>query len=626
MADAKKTSGDSFTLAHYLGGVIFIVTALVTSGMLAVAHLRGMTLPGCGEDQGCAELTAGKWGSVFGWPVSYLGFAYFLGLLGAWLVRPGGPGPLLRNIIRAGVLGSLFYGSIMLIEQKFCLYCAMTHGANLLLLVWVEAVAGRRTSKAQPAPGPAPALGALAGLFLLASVGLGVAGSQVEKQVIEDAKDRNREDIGQIIEALDDDNLISPDSMWGEDGFTGRWRQGDIDAPIRIVAYTDFQCPDCRKIDTQFRTLLLTRDDVSISHKHFPFCPDCNRHISRNMHPNACWAARAAEAAGIVRGNEGFWDMHHWLFDNEGRFETWDILQAGLIQQGYTREEQQQFLQVLNDESATLPQIREEVDEAVALGLYFTPMIFVNGVQLRGWQAPNAVINAVQEVAAANPPRRMPTADNPPLAAQKYVDDWEQSGWRNVPGDDISYPLGTGADHVEIVVWGDYREVGTQNFDKQLRNEILPNHTDVLYNFRHYPLDQSCNTNARRNLHPDACKAHQLVEAAAQLGGLEAFRAMHAFMMENPDALADDAVLRRELAGIGLSADAVFAHMASADVAQAINDDAGLGMRTGLRKIPWIFINGRFVDRWQLDGDRPIERIILRAKELPKTPQIQRLN
>src|SRR6185295_4441596 len=78
--------------------------------------------------------------------------------------------------------------------------------------------------------------------------------------------------------------------------FTGRYRMGPEVAPIRVVMFTGYQCPDCRKMEPQVEELLKTRKDVSISIKHFPFCPDCNRHTPM-MQPNGCWAARAAEAA-----------------------------------------------------------------------------------------------------------------------------------------------------------------------------------------------------------------------------------------------------------------------------------------------------------------------------------------
>ncbi|MCA9295580.1 MAG: thioredoxin domain-containing protein, partial [Phycisphaerales bacterium] len=558
---------------------------------------------------------------------SHVGFAYFLGLLPAWLMARNGMSTALRWIIRVGAVGSLFFIAIMLVEQKFCLYCALTHAANLALLVVMETMPKRGVSKRNPVP----SLGALAGLFVATSAALALFGAQAEKQAMEtDVKERG-EDVKEIIKqghgAEQSTTTVAGSTerraaaMWGPDGFTGRWRQGPADAPIRIVVYSDFQCEDCKRIDKQIRQIALTRDDVSISHKHFAFCPDCNRHISVNMHPNACWAARAAEAAGIVKGNRGFWDMHTWLFDHDGRFESWENdLRPGLAELGYSPEEMQEFVAILNDESRTLPQIVKEIDEAMALGLYYTPMIFINGVQLRGWRSPNAVIEAVNAVAASNPKPMLPLMDNPPLAPSKYVGDWEASPWVNMPHDEFTYPLGVGSDDVEVVVWGDYREPGTQKFDRHMRNDVLPNNKNVMYVFRHYPLDKACNPRAKRALHPDACQAHQLAEAVAQIGGLRAFTEMHAWLIDHPDDLGDDAKVRAQIERIGLSVEAVYSMMSSGEVQRAIDEDTNGAEFTQLRKIPWIFVNGRLVDRWFLEGEPIMQMIIDRARELPKTP------
>ena len=54
--------------------------------MLVVRHLGHLQLPGCGPESGCAELAAGRFGNVFGWPVSHLGTAWFAAMLVTWLI------------------------------------------------------------------------------------------------------------------------------------------------------------------------------------------------------------------------------------------------------------------------------------------------------------------------------------------------------------------------------------------------------------------------------------------------------------------------------------------------------------------------------------------------------------
>src|SRR5690606_18544077 len=121
---------------------------------------------------------------------------------------------------------------------------------------------------------------------------------------------------------------------------------------------------DCQDIERQVEALLAQRSDLSVSHKHFPMCTDCNVYMGRaNMHRNACWAARAAEAAGIVGGNDAFWKMHHWLFEVKGYFETNADLERGLQRVGFALEQRKRFYEVLNSEQSLEP-VKADIEEA----------------------------------------------------------------------------------------------------------------------------------------------------------------------------------------------------------------------------------------------------------------------
>jgi protein-disulfide isomerase len=196
--------------------------------------------------------------------------------------------------------------------------------------------------------------------------------------------------------------------------------------------FTDYQCQDCYNIETQqLSKLLAERNDVAISIKYFPFCRECNPFVDRDLHQNACWAARAAEAAGMLWGTEGFWKMHAWLFAHHGVFETTAAIEAGIRELGY---DPRGFVETMTGPE-TLRRVQEDTKEAKALGLYFTPMIFINGVELKGWYAPNALLRAVAQVAASNPPARTAADDHPPLAHEKYVADWRDEPVRQMPAD-----------------------------------------------------------------------------------------------------------------------------------------------------------------------------------------------
>ena len=75
-------------------GMILLVVAIVASGALVLKQLGIVTtgLPGCGAESDCGKLADSVWGSIPGvnWPVSYIGFSYFLGMLIAWATTARG--------------------------------------------------------------------------------------------------------------------------------------------------------------------------------------------------------------------------------------------------------------------------------------------------------------------------------------------------------------------------------------------------------------------------------------------------------------------------------------------------------------------------------------------------------
>jgi protein-disulfide isomerase len=343
------------------------------------------------------------------------------------------------------------------------------------------------------------------------------------------------------------------------------------------------------------RNILTRYDNVSFSAKQNPICTACNPYTNRNMHPNACWAARAAEAAGILRGNDGFWQMHHWLFNRGGGFTDAEIIEA-LPQLGYNSRE---FLDVMQGEE-TLRRVKADIDEANGLGLIRTPMIFINGVELKGWMAHNALIKAVDRLAAVNLTARDASQDRPPTAFQKCIADWREEPTTKLPPDTRAWPMGPDRAAVRVVLWGDYQEPFTREADGILRR-ITASRGDTRYTFRHYPIDQTCNPTATRTLHELACLASRAAEAAGTIGGNDGYWAMHAWLFDNLERLSEQ-TLHEAADELGIDEGALFAELQAAQVTGAIEEDATAGQTVSLTSVPLIFINQKRVPRWRVEG------------------------
>jgi protein-disulfide isomerase/uncharacterized membrane protein len=598
------------TMLHRSLGSAFLGLSTLMSLLLVAEHFGGLSLPGCGAGGACEQAANSAWGKIplggFEWPVSFVGLAYFMSIFVTWIVTRGGVPNIFRNLVRLGAIGSLGFCVIIIHEQMLCPYCIAIHIGNFAFWITMEST---RISSSRPRF----AMTSVGAIFALVTALLWIIDVQYRDTVREKAESDRSEAAQLMIDESGKRQTSSDESL-----FTGRYRIGPAEAPIRIVIFTDYQCQDCYNIEKQLRVLYETRQDISISIKHSPFNSDCNPYISRTMHPNACWAARAAEAAGKLWGPEGLWKMHKWLFDHRGTFETTSELETGIREMGY---DPTGFAQAMSSDE-TLKAVRADVIEGKQLGLFFTPMIFINGVELKGWNAPNALIRTVEQVASTNPPALSAAFDQPPLARQKYIDDWREQPEIVLPEDGQEWSLGATDAEVVVVLWGDYQQAGTSKADAIIRS-LAESDANVRYSYRHFPFNSDCNPNLKSRRYPNSCQAALAAEAAGRLGGNEGYWRMHAWLMANQDRF-DDEALRQAATKLGFDADSFFIAMTDDDLQANIQDDiqAGsrlprlrLGTAAGVNSIPTIFVNGRYIPRWRLDDRSVLEEIIAEAAD-----------
>lgn len=569
-------------------GLASLGLALAAAGALSLQHLGAAPLPGCGLDSPCERALGGPFGTLpfVRWPVAHAGAAFFAGLLAAWAAAGAGWPRSLRWLSRLGAAASLAFLALAFQQGTPCPFCLTAQIANLgFVLACSERSRGPARARR---PEAAFALVALAVTGLLA---LAHARAATERNV--DAERALAESTRAIEQAS------------GARSFTGRYRRGPERAPLRLVVFSDYQCPDCARIEGEAWALLAERSDLSLSVKHFPLCKDCNRRareLGQSPHPNACWAARAAEAAGLVGGEEAFWRMHRWLFERAGSFTDAD-LRTGLAELGLDAGA---FLETLHG-TESLARVQADVEEALALGIATTPMVFLNGVELRGWRAPEALRRAVLTLAASAPEARTAESDQPPRALEKGLEDWRAES-RVVLPPGASEPAGSAP--AAIVLWSDYFDPGTRELDRGIRAFLAahPELSAVRYAFRHYPLDPLCVPSAP-DLHPGACLAARAAEAARRLGGEAGFARYHAWLMD-ARAPFDAAKLAAGASATGLDSAAFQEELASPGVAAAVRADVEAARRLGIHAIPLLYVDGRRVPRWRLEGAPLLERLL----------------
>ena len=143
--------------------------------------------------------------------------------------------------------------------------------------------------------------------------------------------------------------------------------RGPDDAPVTIVAFSDFQCPACA---TARRTLDQLMDtcggQVRLVFRDFPL----------GGHGDALRAAIAAECA---HRQGQFWLMHDLLFGHQQALAEEDLL-------NYARQlrlDEVAFADCLTSEAAEA-EVRHDLADGQAYGVNSTPTLFVNGRRVRG--------------------------------------------------------------------------------------------------------------------------------------------------------------------------------------------------------------------------------------------------
>ena len=142
--------------------------------------------------------------------------------------------------------------------------------------------------------------------------------------------------------------------------------RGDINSPVKIVEFTDFQCSACGGMYPVIEEVLKSYGNrVYFEVRHFPLS---------SIHENAL---QAAEAAAAANAQGKFWPYIDLLFKNQKSLDTESLkkfaTQAGLDRARFDAD-------LASGKFAA--EVRRDIEEGEQYGIEGTPTIFVNGVVL----------------------------------------------------------------------------------------------------------------------------------------------------------------------------------------------------------------------------------------------------
>ncbi len=164
--------------------------------------------------------------------------------------------------------------------------------------------------------------------------------------------------------------------------------KGNPDATVKIVEYSDFDCPFCSRHHDSMNTLLEKRgDDLAWVYRHLPL---------EQLHPEAASVAMASECVAELGGNDAFWNFTDGYFEARGNGNKTEhgTLIGNLIKgTGITADSFEECF----ESGRYLDDIQDDMDNATATGGRGTPWSIIIGPTGKTYPVNGAVPMSVIE-------------------------------------------------------------------------------------------------------------------------------------------------------------------------------------------------------------------------------------
>ena len=157
---------------------------------------------------------------------------------------------------------------------------------------------------------------------------------------------------------------------------------GTPGAPITMIEFGDFECPQC-KVEAQALRQNLVKTfptQVQFFFKDFPL---------ESIHP---WSKAAAIAGRCVyrQNTNAFWDYHDWIYEHQDEIaKDPSTLKAKILDFAKSKTWDTAKLEQCMDSNATDTDVESSIAEGKKLRIDGTPTLFINGRRLVGnvpWQ------------------------------------------------------------------------------------------------------------------------------------------------------------------------------------------------------------------------------------------------
>ncbi len=356
---------------------------------------------------------------------------------------------------------------------------------------------------------------------------------------------------------------------------------GNVDAPVTLVEFTDFECPFCLRANKTVHELINKPENagkVRLAFRHYPL----------PFHKNAKLAHQAAEAA---KAQGKFWEYYDKLFPTADDAARPGLDRDSLIK--YAEElglDKDKFVADM-DSDAVIKIVEGDVKAGGEAGVRGTPHFFFNGTLLSGAQPINAFQAALDKEFDLSKPYTEKGLKGTALYEQIVKDNPVPKPAPIVI--DIAGAPFKGAENapVTIIQFSEFQCPFCSRVEPTIKALLEdPAYTGkIKVVFKQFPLP----------FHNNAQKA---AEAALFANANGKFWEMHEKMFANQNALDIDS-LKKYATEVGLDAAAMEAALSSDQYKAAVEADVKAGQGAGISGTPSFVINGKlFVGAQPIDN------------------------
>jgi|TARA_R110000737_G_scaffold224336_2_gene239317 predicted DsbA family dithiol-disulfide isomerase len=358
----KKHTKTFFFISIVFGGLL---TFAMQQRVLQIAqnNYKGFDVCKTFFGNSCDGSLASAFSAELGFSLASIALVYF-GIIGLLLVLDK---PILNGfalLISAFGAGSSLMLSILIMATPLsCSGCLVLHGIIILsfLLVWQITMNGIRDKDLKVKTKTRRLLGILGIILIVTSGFLSqmflIGGSEGIEH----------------LSSLEGDftkyrNETSVEFDWGNEAHI----LGSVNAPIRLVMVSSFQCPGCQTMSSTVKKLKSQYgDDIVINYVHFPLSEQCNSSLQFDMQPQSCASALAAIAAA-KQGK--FWEYHDKIFNSK-----LSLTETELIEFARGLNLDMQLWEADRVSEASYRKLQEDISTGNSLEVNSTPTIYVNG-------------------------------------------------------------------------------------------------------------------------------------------------------------------------------------------------------------------------------------------------------